>query len=279
MSDAFSHRRRVALACAIPLLVILGLFEVLPVIAVIVDGLRTDDGWSLANHAEILGSAFQRNAFLISIELSAATAFVGIALALPIAVVLKRMPPGMRRLVLAYANIGANFTGFPIAFAFIIMFGISGFFTLLLVRMGVVRELNVYSTGGLVLVYCYFQIQLGLLILYPALDAVTVEIAEAARLMGAGAVAFWTRIGLPILMPALVGTFVFLFANAMGTYATAYALVGGNANLVTIRIGELMAGDVFSDPHLADALATLLIIVLAGPILLEQLLFKRYRNA
>ena len=128
------------------------------------------------------------------------------------------------------------------------------------------------------LVYCYFQVQLGLLILYPALDAVTAEIAEAARLMGAGAVAFWTRIGLPILMPALVGTFVFLFANAMGTYATAYALVGGNANLVTIRIGELMAGDVFSDPHLADALATLLIIVLAGPILLEQLLFKRYRN-
>lgn len=266
------------MACAVPLLVILVLFEVAPLAAVIVDGLRTDDGWSLANHAEILGSAFQRNAFLTSFEISAATALFGVAAALPIAVVLRRMPRGIRRFVLAYANIGANFTGFPIAFAFIIMFGLSGFFTLLLIRAGLVDSLNVYSAGGLVLVYCYFQIQLGLLMLFPALEAITVEISEAARLMGATTVSFWMRIGLPILAPALVGTFVLLFANAMGTYATAFALVGGNANLVTIRIGELMAGDVFSDPHLADALATLLIVALSIPILVEQLFLKRYRN-
>lgn len=78
--------------------------------------------------------------------------------ALPVAVCLRQMPRSVRRFVLAYANIGANFTGFPIAFAFIIMFGISGFFTLLLIRFGIVRELNVYSTGGLVLVFSYFQI-------------------------------------------------------------------------------------------------------------------------
>ena len=64
----------------------------------------------------------------------------------------------------------------------------------------------------------------------------------------------------------------------MGTYATAYALVGGNANLVTIRIGELIAGDVFSDPHQADALATLLVVSLAIPILAEQLLRKGRRR-
>ena len=117
------------------------------------------------------------------------------------------------------------------------------------------------------LVYCYFQIQLGLLCSIPALDAITAEIARGGAADGRRRRRLLARIGLPILMPALVGTFVFLFANAMGTYATAYALVGGNANLVTIRIGELMAGDVFSDPHLADALATLLVVVLAGPIL------------
>ena len=189
------------------------------------------------------------------------------------------MPPGTRRAVLSYANIGANFTGFPIAFAFIIMFGFSGFFTLLLVRAGVVSGLNVYSMGGLVLVYAYFQIQLGLLLLLlPRAACVTTDIREAAHLMGASAISFWLRIGLPILAPALIGTFVFLFANAMGTYATAYALVGGNANLVTIRIGELIAGDVFSDPHQADALATLLVVSLAIPILAEQLLLKGRRR-
>jgi putative spermidine/putrescine transport system permease protein len=273
-----NRTRRLAFLWALPLLLILLLFEVMPLAAVALDGFISNGAWSLANYLQILGSEFQRNAFLLSIELSAATALIGVALALPIAVLLKRMPPGTRRAVLSYANIGANFTGFPIAFAFIIMFGFSGFFTLLLVRAGVVSGLNVYSMGGLVLVYAYFQIQLGLLLIFPALEAITADIREAAHLMGASAASFWLRIGLPIVAPALIGTFVFLFANAMGTYATAYALVGGNANLVTIRIGELIAGDVFSDPHQADALATLLVVSLAIPILAEQLLLKGRRR-
>lgn len=270
--------RRLAFLCAVPLLVVLILFEVMPLMAVAVDGFTANGRWTLSNYAHILGSAFQRNAFLLSIELSALSAFIGVVVALPVAMVLRRTPPGIRRLVLSYANIGANFTGFPIAFAFVIMFGFSGFFTLLLVHAGIVKALNIYSMGGLVLVYAYFQIQLALLLLFPALAAITPDIREAAHLMGASTVSFWLRIGLPILMPALIGTFVFLFANAMGTYATAYALVGGNANLVTIRIGELLAGDVFSDPHQADALATLLVASLALPIIAEQLLLKKWRS-
>jgi putative spermidine/putrescine transport system permease protein len=86
---------------------------------------------------------------------------------------------------------------------------------------------------------------------------------------------FWRRIGLPILAPSLIGAAVLLFANAMGTYATAFALAGGNATLVTIHIGELVAGDVFSDPNLADALSMILVVTLVVPILVEQLWFKR----
>src|SRR4051812_10870806 len=273
-----ARTRSLAFLFAVPLLFILILFEVMPLLAVLVDGFVAADHWSLANYRGILGSRFQRNAFLASTELSAATALLGVAVALPLAVVLQRMPRGIRRIVLSYANIGANFTGFPIAFAFIILFGFSGFFTLLLVHAGWVKGLNVYSMAGLVLVYAYFQIQLGLLLLYPALSAITPDLREAARLMGATTFSFWRKVGLPILSPALIGTGVLLFANAMGTYATAYALVGGNANIVTIRIGELIAGDVFNDPHQADALATLLVVSLLLPILGEQLLMKRRRH-
>ena len=93
--------------------------------------------------------------------------------------------------------------------------------------------------------------------------------------MGATRLAFWRKIGLPILAPSLVSAFVLLFANSMGTYATAFALVGGNANLVTIRIGELVAGDVFSDPNLADALAMLLVAALAVPVVAAQIFAKQ----
>ena len=55
----------------------------------------------------------------------------------------------------------------------------------------------------------------------------------------------------------------------------AFALVGGNANLVTVRIGELVIGDVFSDPNMADALAMVLVLTLVVPLICEQLILRR----
>jgi putative spermidine/putrescine transport system permease protein len=154
------------------------------------------------------------------------------------------------------------------------MLGVSGSFTLLLGRIGLIGDFTIYSTTGLVIVYSYFQILFAILLLLPGLSAITAEIEEAAFLMGASRLSFWRRIGLPIIAPNLVSAFLLLFANAMGTYATAWALVGGSANVVTIRIGELTAGDVFSDPNLADALAMLLVISLIIPIVIEQVFLK-----
>ena len=51
---------------------------------------------------------------------------------------------------------------------------------------------------------------------------------------------FWMKIGIPIMLPGIVGTFSVLFANAMGAYASAYALTGSSYNLVAIRIGALV---------------------------------------
>jgi putative spermidine/putrescine transport system permease protein len=268
-----------AFLCAVPLLAVLALFELAPLAAVAWNSLHNDDGFTFANYAEILGSKFQRNAFQTSTLISAGSALFGIALGLPIANTLRFMPGRLQQAVLTYANIGSNFTGFPLAFAFIIMFGLSGSFTLLLAKAGIVDQLNIYSTGGLIVVYAYLQVQLAVLLLFPSLGAITPDVEEMANIVGASRITFWRRIGLPILAPSLIGSFILLFANAMGTYATAFALVGGNANLVTLRIGELAAGDVFSDPQLADTLATLLVLLLAVPVLIEQTLLKRRRPA
>jgi putative spermidine/putrescine transport system permease protein len=275
INSASAGARWAAGLVAVPLLLIVLLFELLPLLAVAVNGFTHDGAPSLENHREILGSAFQRNAFWRSIWLALVTSAIALAASLPLGRSLQGMSPRVQRIVMTYANLGANFTGFPVAFAFIILFGLSGSFTLLLARTGLLDGFNIYSTTGLALVYCYFQVPLGLMLVFPALGAITPDIEEAARLMGASRLSFWARIALPILLPSLVSSFVLLFANAMGTYATAFALAGGNANLVTIRIGELVAGDVFSDPNLADALATLLVVVLVLPIAIERLLARR----
>ncbi len=270
-------RSRWAALWTLPFLLVVLLFDVLPVASVFIGSLVQDGAWSLGNYGAILGSRFYRGAFATSIGLSLLTSVVGLAVGFPLSLALYRRSAGVQRRFLTLFNVASNFVGVPLALAFTILGGVNGVVTLLLVRSGLVAEFNVYSLQGLALVYSYFQIPFTVLVLFPSLGVLTPDLAEAARLMGTSRPMFWWRIGLPILLPSLVGTFILLFANAMGTYATAYALIGGGANLVTIRIGELVAGDVFTDPNLANALAVLLVVTLLLPILADQLLLKRTR--
>jgi len=140
---------------------------------------------------------------------------------------------------------------------------------------GIIEDFNLYSSWGLLTLYVYFQIPLGALLLYPAFDALKKDAYEAAALLGASPFRYWVKIGLPILSPALLGTFIILFANAIGAYASVYALTAGNYNMVTIRIASLVSGDLFLEPNLAAAISVLLMLLLAFITAINQWLISR----
>jgi putative spermidine/putrescine transport system permease protein len=56
---------------------------------------------------------------------------------------------------------------------------------------------------------------------------------------------------------------VLLFGNAFAAYATAYALTSGAVNLVPLLIGAYYSGNVLDNPHIAQALALGMFVVLA----------------
>ena len=82
-------------------------------------------------------------------------------------------------MLLAFVTMTSNFSGVPLAFAFIIVLGINGAVTLLLKSWGLIDGFNLYSGSGLILIYTYFQIP-ALLLLYPAFDALQDEWPQAA---------------------------------------------------------------------------------------------------
>jgi len=120
---------------------------------------------------------------------------------------------------------------------------------------------------------------LGVLLLYPAFDALREDWRESAALLGANHWQYWRHIGLPVLTPALLGTFVILLANALGAYATVYALTTGNFNVLPIRIAGLVAGDISLDPNLASALAMVLVGLMTLVTVVHQWLLKRSYHA
>jgi putative spermidine/putrescine transport system permease protein len=273
----FMHWRAALLL--LPLLAVLSLFSLAPALWVLINSVKVEGLWSLAHFIEIVGSSFYRQAFGNSLFISVWSSLFGLMIALVGAASIRRVDGGLRDLTVAFTNMASNLSGVPLAFAFIIIMGANGAVTLLLRGWGVGEDFNVYSRTGLTMIYTYFQVPLAVLLLYPAFDALDDDWQDAAALLGASRLRYWRLIGLPVIMPAVLGTFILLFANAMGAYASAYALMTSNYNLVTIRISSLVAGDIFLEPNLAAALSVLLVALLVVLVTVNQMLLKKSYHA
>ncbi|WPC76840.1 ABC transporter permease subunit [Vibrio porteresiae DSM 19223] len=261
--------------CLSPFAIFFYLFQIAPMLWVIVNSFKVDDEWSLDNYGQIIDSPFIQQGFSHSASISFWSSLVGLVIATLLVNSLRRIPGRLRSAVVAFTNMTSNFAGVPLAFAFIIILGANGAVTLLLKQWGVIDDFNIYSQWGLLLIYIYFQIPLAALLLYPAFDALDDDWQSAAALLGASHWQYWRNVAIPVLAPALLGTFIILIANAMGAYASVYALTGGNYNMITIRIASLVAGDLFLEPNLAAAISVVLIVLLACITAINQWLIAR----
>ncbi|OZY42616.1 ABC transporter permease [Pseudomonas fragi] len=265
-----------AVLCLVPFAVFFIVFQIAPLVWVLVHSVQSEEsGWGLANFIKIFNSKFYLQAIQHSLEISFWSSLFGIVIAILGSYSLRKVDSRLRNFVNAFANMTSNFSGVPLAFAFIILLGFNGSITIMLKQAGIIEDFNLYSKTGLIILYTYFQIPLGVLLLYPAFDALREDWRESASLLGANSWQFWRFIGLPVLTPALLGTFVILLANALGAYATVYALTTGNFNVLPIRIAAMVSGDISLDPNMASALAVILVGLMTLVTLVHQWLLKR----
>ncbi len=244
------------------------LFLVWPSSSLVVGSFQDTAGnWTLKNIADLFTPSIV-NSYVLSIQISAITAIGGalFGFLLSYAAILGGLPRWVRNSLMTLCGVASNFAGVPLAFAFIATLGRTGFLTAFLVD---VFGINVYNLGfnlynfwGLALTYMYFQFPLMVLIMAPALDGLKREWREASENLGANSWQYWRYIALPILLPSLLGATILLFGNAFGAYATAYALTGGFLTLITIVIGQQIAGNVLYNPNLGYALALGMIIIM-----------------
>ena len=270
-----SRGKWLGLLCLLPFAIFFIIFQIAPLVWVAINSLHSEAGWGIENFIRAFDSRFYRQAIQYSLEISFWSSLIGIVIAILGSYSLRRVPSRLRDFVSAFANMTSNFSGVPLAFAFIILLGFNGALTLILKQAGIIDDFNLYSKTGLIILYTYFQIPLGVLLLYPAFDALREDWRESASLLGASSWDFWRHIGIPVLTPALLGTFVILLANALGAYATVYALTTGNFNVLPIRIAAMVAGDITLDPNMASALAMILVGMMTLVTVVHQWLLKR----
>jgi len=263
----------------LPFALLFFMFQIAPMLWVLINSFIYEEEFSVENYQEIFDSAFILQGFTNSLWLAVTSSLVGIIIAACFVSSLRRFNSGLRDWIISFTNMTANFSGVPLAFAFIIILGFNGALTLLLKKYGIIDDFNLYGQWGLLAIYIYFQVPLAVLLLYPAFDALSDDWQAASALLGAKTWQYWRYIALPVLSPALLGTFIILIANAMGAYASVYALTTGNYNVITVRIASLVSGDIFLEPNLAAAISVLLILLLAFITIINQMLIGRSYHA
>ena len=264
-----------------PFLIFAAAFLILPTMYLVIGSFEGAKGaFTFQNYADLVSAATLRT-YGNGIEISIVTAVVGgiFGFLLAYAVISGGLPPMFRGWLMTFSGVASNFAGVPLALAFIFTLGRVGLLTVLLKD---VLGINVYDAGftlyskiGLEVVYLYFQFPLMVLIIAPAIDGLKKDWREAAENMGATSFQYWRHVALPILMPALLGSAILLFANSFGAQATAYTLTGGSLDIPTIAISRQMRGDVLFNEGLGYALAMGMVIIMALAIGLYVVLQRR----
>lgn len=176
--------------------------------------------------ADVWRQPHTRRALLNGVALSSGVSVTAILLCLLPAQLLARGRFRGRGIARILLTLPLAFSGVIVGFLAIVMLG----------RVGVVPSLSnavlgrplaqglAYAFPGLFLAYLFFEIPRAVLALEAAFARLDPELEAAARSLGAGAIVRFRRVTLPLLWPALSGTFATTFCVSLGSYGVALVL-------------------------------------------------------
>ena len=264
------------LLALVPFLIVAMLYEIVPLITVIVKSFQPDGGtgFTLENYQSVFSKLLYQKAIINSIKISlTSAAFLGARAA-------HQHQGKLNHVFMTVLNMVSNFAGIPLAFAYMILLGNAGLVVNIGKELGInaLSTYNLYTMNGMSLIYIYFQIPLSTLLLIPAFDGVQKQWKEACTLLGGTPGIFWRKVGIPVLMPSILGTFSVLFANALAAYATIYALMMDNIALLPVQIAGCFTGEVKIRAGLGGALSVVMMAIMVIMILITNGLSRRFQK-
>ncbi|EKE71734.1 ABC transporter permease [Celeribacter baekdonensis] len=215
---------------------------------------------TLANFEHLFGNPANLRAIGNTVQISLLSAALGTVLAVAVALVIQRssfkFAGTLEALAYSPRVIPGMITGLGIFYAAII-----------LPPMGWLRG----NIGIMVVAYVMATLPLALGVIQPAIVQIGRDLDKAARTVGADWVSSMRLIMVPLLKPALLGSFILLFVFHLKSYIIAIFLIAPGLEIMGVTMLSLWTnGDV---GELA-AFATLQIVMIAVLLILSRLLFK-----
>jgi iron(III) transport system permease protein len=220
-----SSARRHSLVIALPVIAILLWAVVYPNAAVIAGSFEN----GLGHWREFAASPADREALRTSIIIAIASVFASLAIGVPLAFLLGRFEFPGRRLLRAVATLPAALPPLVGVIAFLFLYGESGVVTRMVQRLFGMTEApwQLKGIGAIVFVHAYTMYVYVFLFVSAGLERFDATLDEAASGLGASTWQRLRRVTLPLLMPAVAGSALLVFMNALGSFSAPYVFGGG----------------------------------------------------
>ncbi len=222
-----STKRWMALVAALPLFAVLLWTVVYPNIAVI--------SGSLGHWGEFLESPSDVESLINSLMISVASVIAALAIGVPLAFLLTRVDFPGRTVLRAVATLPAALPPLVGVISFLFLYGDSGFITRIVQDVLHLEKAPWHLSGvwAIVFIHAYTMYVYVYLFVSAGLERYDSTLDEAAVGLGAST---WRRlraVTLPLLTPAIAGSALLVFMNALGSFSAPYVFGGGTRVLST----------------------------------------------
>ncbi|GIO27019.1 ABC transporter permease [Ornithinibacillus bavariensis] len=219
---------------------------------------------TLDNFKSIFSYGHYFQGLLNSLKLSLIVSLWVLVICIPIAYGIARTKMPFKKTISGLVTIPLVIPTFISAYAFIIMFGRSGWVTYIYQQLGGEGMLiDPYSMTGIAIVQIFFFFPYALWPMVAAFKVSDVSLEEASRNMGAKSWLTFITVTFPLVIPGMLSTALVIFAVSFSDFGTPIILAPSDLNLIVVDAYREIAG--FFNWGGA-AILTVIMIAVAGVI-------------
>lgn len=262
----------------LPALILIGLFFVVPVLALLLRSV-TEPIPGLQNYAALLGDGTYARVFFNTFLVAAVVTIVTVLVAFPVAWMLAIMPAALASILFGIIILSMWTNLLTRTYAWMVLLQRTGVINRALISAGIIdRPLPLINNlTGVTIGMVYIMLPFMILPLVGTLRAIDPMTLRAAALCGASPLAAFRRILLPLSLPGIAAGGLMVFVMSLGYFVTP-ALLGGTSNMM---LAEMIAQMIQSllNWGLGSAAAFILLVVTMAFYALQLRLVGSKRTA
>lgn len=223
---------------AAPALLLMLFAFALPLGGILAQSLTAADGSGVSTHAyaKVLSTELFWRVSWITVKLSGLATLIAVLLAYPVAYFLAGLTPRRRTLLLVFVLVPFWTSVIVKTFAFTVLLGQSGLINSMLAAAGMPKVKLLFNSFGVMIGMAHFLVPFMVFPIMTNLLKQPKDLKQAAAILGAGKWHIFTRVTMPLSLPAVIAGALMSFILAMGSFVVP-ALLGGRSDMM---IGNLI---------------------------------------